>query len=83
MPFSGVTSGSFVANFAETDANQWYRIRLTVRDPAGLEHTVFRDVNPRTEQFTISPSNPDQPTAARLPEAVTFFTKQNRAGGRL
>ena len=49
QPTSGITSGSFVIpTTGETAANVWYRIHLTVRDSAGLTHTTFRDVLPRT-----------------------------------
>jgi glucose/arabinose dehydrogenase len=49
-PPPGSKSGSFqapVANF-ETAANVWFRIYLTVTDPAGNTTTIFRDVHPRT-----------------------------------
>ena len=58
QPTSGITSGSFVIpTTGETAANVWYRIHLTVRDSAGLTHTTFRDVLPRTAQVTVA-TNP-------------------------
>ena len=58
QPTSGITSGSFVIpTTGETAANVWYRIHLTVRDSAGLTHTTFRDVLPRTVQVTVA-TNP-------------------------
>ena len=59
-PFSGVTSGSFVIPMTgETATNVWYRIHLTVTDADGLQHSVFRDVLPRTVTLTLnsSPAN--------------------------
>jgi hypothetical protein len=56
--FSGVTGGSFVIpTTGETAANVWYRIHLTVTDAGGLQHSVFRDVLPRTVTLTLA-SNP-------------------------
>ncbi len=55
---SGVTSGSFyIYRRGETSTNVWYRIYLTVVDSAGLAHTSFRDVHPRTStlRFETSP----------------------------
>lgn len=55
---SGATSGSFtIPTTGETSANVWYRIYLTVRDSAGLTHTSFRDVQPRTSTITLQ-TNP-------------------------
>jgi glucose/arabinose dehydrogenase len=54
---SGATSGSFtIPTTGETAANVWYRIYLTVRDSAGLTHTVQRDILPRTVQVTLASS---------------------------
>ncbi|MGH9943264.1 MAG: PQQ-dependent sugar dehydrogenase [Pyrinomonadaceae bacterium] len=50
---SGVTGGNFTADFAETAANVWYRIHLTVTDSGGLSHSAFRDVFPRTATVTL------------------------------
>ena len=51
---SGVTSGSFVIpTSGETSANVWYRVHLTVRDSAGLSHSVFRDIHPRTATVNL------------------------------
>ena len=56
--FSGVTSGSFVIpTTGETATNVWYRIHLTVTDAGGLQHSVFRDINPRTVDVTLT-TNP-------------------------
>jgi hypothetical protein len=55
---SSATSGSFtIPRVGHTEANVWYRIRLTVRDSGGLTQTVERDVRPRTVQITLA-SNP-------------------------
>lgn len=52
---SGATGGSFtIPTSGETAANVWYRIRLTVRDAAGLTHTTFVDVVPRTSRITLA-----------------------------
>src|SRR5262249_54277687 len=54
QPTSGITSGSFVIpTTGETSANVFYRIHLTVVDSAGLQHSVFRDVNPRIATITL------------------------------
>jgi glucose/arabinose dehydrogenase len=59
QPTSGITGGSFVIPATgETAANVWYRIHLTVRDSAGLTHTTFRDVLPRTAQVTVATNPP-------------------------
>ncbi len=56
-PFSGVTSGSFVIpTTGETATNVWYRIHLTVTDAGGLQHSVFRDINPRIVNLTLNSS---------------------------
>jgi glucose/arabinose dehydrogenase len=54
-PTSGATSGQFtIANTGHTDTNVWYRINLTVRDSAGLTHTSYRDITPRTATITLA-----------------------------
>ena len=59
QPTSGLKSGSFVIpTTGETASNVWYRIHLTVRDSAGLTHTAFRDIQPRTAQVTVTTSPP-------------------------
>jgi len=51
---TGAAGGSFVIpTTGETSANVWYRIYLTVRDAAGLTHTVFRDIQPRRVRLTL------------------------------
>ncbi len=56
-PFGGVSSGSFVIpTTGETATNVWYRIHLTVTDAGGLSHSVFRDINPRVVNLTLSSS---------------------------
>lgn len=58
QPTSGMTSGSFVVpTTGETSANVFYRIYLTVTDSGQLQHTVFRDVTPRTATITLT-TNP-------------------------
>jgi glucose/arabinose dehydrogenase len=55
---TGITSGSFtVPTQGEVSANVWFRIHLTVRDPAGLTTSIFRDVLPRTSTITLA-TNP-------------------------
>ena len=58
QPTSGITSGSFVIpTTGETSANVFYRIHLTVTDSGQLQHSVFRDVIPRTATITLT-TNP-------------------------
>jgi glucose/arabinose dehydrogenase len=57
-PTNGATSGSFVIpNSGETATNVWYRIHLTVIDPFGLSHSVFRDILPQISTLTLQ-TNP-------------------------
>ena len=52
---TGASSGWFtIPREGETSANVWYRIHLTVRDSAGLTHSTFRDLRPRTVSITLS-----------------------------
>jgi len=56
-PTSGVTSGSFVIpSVGETSTNVWYRIYLTVTDPSGLSHTVYREIFPQISTITLQTS---------------------------
>ncbi len=58
-PTAGSRSGSFVIpTTGHTDANVWYRIRLTLTDSGGLTYTSHVDVRPRTVtlQFATVPS---------------------------
>ncbi|HVK14751.1 MAG TPA: PA14 domain-containing protein, partial [Gemmataceae bacterium] len=55
--FSGAIAGSFVADFGETAASQFYRVVLTVRDANGAEFTTTFDVQPVLAQLTLA-SNP-------------------------
>src|SRR5262249_46231751 len=58
-PTSGATSGSFVIPATgETATNVWYRIHLTVTDPSGLSHSVYRDVFPRISTITLQTNPP-------------------------
>jgi len=50
-------SGSFQTNFAETSANVFYRLILTVTDSAGAQSIVSRDILPRTSTIRLQ-SNP-------------------------
>ena len=55
---TGARSGSFtIPTTGETSANVWYRIFLTVRDSAGVQHTSQRDILPRTSRITLA-TNP-------------------------
>ncbi len=86
-PTSGSKSGSFtVPQTGETSANVWYRIHLTVTDPAGLTHTVYRDILPRTSVITLqtNPANlqvtlDGQPVTT--PVSVTSVVGVNRTLG--
>jgi hypothetical protein len=49
----GVSSGTFSTNFAETAANVFYRIYLTVTDSGGAETTTFRDIVPQTAVISL------------------------------
>lgn len=49
----GVSSGTFQTDFAETAANVFYRISLTVTDSGGAETTTFRDIIPQTASITL------------------------------
>jgi uncharacterized protein (TIGR03437 family) len=52
---TGATGGSTVIpTIGETATNVWYRIHLTVKDSAGLTHSVFRDVSPQLSTFTLA-----------------------------
>ncbi|MGH7185935.1 MAG: immunoglobulin domain-containing protein, partial [Pseudomonadota bacterium] len=58
-PTSGVATGSAVIpTIGETSANVWYRIHLTVTDPSGLSHSVFRDVFPQVSTITLQTNPP-------------------------
>jgi glucose/arabinose dehydrogenase len=58
-PTSGATGGSFVIpSSGETSVNVWYRIHLTVTDPFGLSHSVYRDILPHISTFTLQTSPP-------------------------
>lgn len=56
-PTSGITTGTFtIADRGETSTNVFYRLYLTVRDSAGITHTSFVDVRPRTAVVTLTSS---------------------------
>lgn len=56
-PTTGSMSGSFtIPTRGETSSNIWYRVYLTVRDPGGLTHQVFRDIQPRKVNVTLAAS---------------------------
>ncbi len=58
-PTSGATSGSItIPAVGETSANVWYRIHVSVVDPATLTDEAFVDVLPRTTTMTLS-TNPN------------------------
>jgi glucose/arabinose dehydrogenase len=51
----GVTSGQFtIPNTGETSTNVFYRIHLTVRDSAGAQATVTRDIVPQVVTLTLA-----------------------------
>ena len=56
----GKTGGSFkVPREGETSANVWFRIHLTVTDPAtGQATETIRDVHPHTAEITVTTSQP-------------------------
>lgn len=47
-----------IGTVGHTETDVWYRIHLTVTDSDGATNEVFRDVNPKTSQFTITTSPP-------------------------
>ena len=50
----GVMSGSFtIPTLGETSSNVFYRLFLTVKDSAGLNHTSWVDLLPRTSQIRL------------------------------
>lgn len=52
---SGAAEGSFlIPTTGESAANVWYRVHLTVKDSAGLSHSTFVDVVPRTARITFT-----------------------------
>jgi glucose/arabinose dehydrogenase len=54
---TGVTSGTFVVpKVGEVDANQFYRITLTVTDSAGVKSSTSVDIKPRKSTFTLKTS---------------------------
>lgn len=55
---SGSKTGSFQTNFAETSANVFYRIYLTVVDSNGASTTTTRDVSPRTSTIRLQTQSP-------------------------
>jgi glucose/arabinose dehydrogenase len=58
-PTSGATSGSFtIPRLGEVATDVFYRIHLTVRDSAGLTHTVTRDVSPRVSTIALRTNPP-------------------------
>lgn len=60
LNFNGVTSGSFVIPNPpdEVEANQSYRIKLTVTDSKGAADSSFVDVTPRTSVVTLNTNVP-------------------------
>ncbi|HSX58468.1 MAG TPA: PQQ-dependent sugar dehydrogenase [Candidatus Saccharimonadales bacterium] len=52
--FTGIKSGSFVANFMESADNVFYRITLTVTDSGGKQASVFRDVLPVKSTVSVA-----------------------------
>ena len=57
-PFSGDSSGSFVASTGEASANVWYRIHLTATDSDGNQSEVTRDVMPIKSSVTLATQPP-------------------------
>lgn len=62
-PFLPDVTGVFSSTFSiptqnEPDVNQFYRITLTARDNAGLTHSTFVDIKPRTSFITINTNIP-------------------------
>ncbi|MBC7785177.1 MAG: PQQ-dependent sugar dehydrogenase, partial [Burkholderiales bacterium] len=54
-PYSGVKSDSVtIPTVGETAPDVFYRIRLTVKDSAGLTHTVERDIYPQKINLTLA-----------------------------
>ncbi len=56
---SGVSSGTFtIADRGETSANVFYRVILRVEDSAGLTHSTYVDIQPRTSSVTLASNVP-------------------------
>jgi glucose/arabinose dehydrogenase len=51
---TGTKSGSFqIPDIGHIETNVWYRIHLTVEDSSGLNHSVTRDIHPRTVDLSF------------------------------
>jgi glucose/arabinose dehydrogenase len=54
-PIDGVGSGTFtIPTVGEPAANVWYRVILTATDSAGRSASTYRDVLPKTSNFTLN-----------------------------
>jgi glucose/arabinose dehydrogenase len=56
---AGLSQGTFVVpTVGDTETSVWYRVYLTVTDPAGRTGTVYRDVFPQIVTLTLASSPP-------------------------
>lgn len=60
LPTTGITGGTFEVPTESpyTEADVFFRVILTVKDSAGLTHTISRDVAPRTATVTLTTNIP-------------------------
>ncbi len=78
-PPAGQMSGSFTtANAGHLETNVWYRIQVTVTDPAGLSGTAYVDILPRLVTLTLQ-SSPGglQVTYGGQPQTAPFIFQAN------
>ena len=81
LPTTGATGGSFtIPTTGHPEANVWYRIYLTVRDPGGLTHQTTRDVLPRKVRLTLATSPVPLPLALDGPNVTTPTTVDSVVG---
>jgi glucose/arabinose dehydrogenase len=56
---TGIAQGVFaIPSVGETETSVWYRVYLTVTDPAGRTHTASRDIVPNVVRLTLTTSPP-------------------------
>ena len=74
--FSGVKSGTFdIPDTGETADDIFYRIRLTVTDSGGRQHSSYRDVRPNKSSMTVATSPAGlQVTVEAEPKASPYST---------
>lgn len=81
LPTSGSTSGTFfIPTVGETEANVWFRVYLTVTDPLGQTHTVFRDIYPQISTITLRTTPPGMQLTLDGVPVTTPFSVQSVVG---